>query len=259
MRIEPRTQDTIDCPYCRAVLEREVISCRCCGRDLTPVLPLLSRIDALEGRLAELEASLRVSGPAPILLAAPPPLPAGDGPAPGRRRFWPLAAGFAALLLAYAAVVLWLDLPLWMLRASSIVIPFATGFAYLGARYRLHRIDWLAAVVFSGVSVFAMSALLGFVDAIPILPQDTAAWRETFYYMFSIAASMLSGMLLRMSIMALGSRGLTSLPQLRQGLLNVNKSIPLDTLKAIELVVLLFGTAVSAIVGLLAGIMGLSG
>ena len=259
LRIEPRKQETIDCPYCHAVLEAGVISCRCCGRDLTPVLPLLSRIDALEGRLAELEALLKTSGPAQLLLVPPPSRPAGEGLAPGRRRLWPLAIGFAALLLAYAAVVLWLDLPLWMLRASSILIPFATGFAYLGARYRLSRIDWLAAVVFAGASVLAMSALLGFVDAIPILPQDAAAWRETFYYMFSIAASMLSGMLLRMSIMALGSRGLTSLPQLQQGLLTVNRSIPLDTLKAIELVVLLLGTAASAVMGLVAGIMGLSG
>lgn len=259
MRIEPPKQEAIHCPYCRAVLETGVLSCRHCGRDLTPVLPLLSRISALETRFGELEASLRAAGPAQALLPAPAPRAALERPASGRRRLWPLPAGFAALLLAYATVVLWLDLPLSVLRASSIIIPFAAGFAYLGTRYKLHRVDALAAVLFSGLAVFSMSALLGFVDSIPILPQDTAAWRETMYYMFSIAASMLSGMLLRMSIMALGSRGLTSLPHLRQGLLSVNKSIPLDTLKAIELIVLLAGTVMSAIAGLFAGIMGLSG
>lgn len=258
MRIEPLKQEAIGCPYCHAVLETGVLSCRHCGRDLTPVLPLLSRISALETRFSELETLLKRAGPAPVLLPAPAPR-AAENTGPGKRRLWPLPAGFAALLLAYATVVLWLDLSLSVLRVSSIVIPFATGFAYLGTRYKLHRVDALAAILFSGLAVLSMSALLGFVDSIPILPQDTAAWRETMYYVFSIAASMLSGMLLRMSIMALGSRGLTSLPHLRQGLLSINKSIPLDTLKAIELIVLLFGTAMSAIAGLFAGIMGLSG
>lgn len=260
MRIEPQTQAAMDCPYCHAVLDTGVLSCRYCSRDLTPVMPLLSRIAALESRFSALEASLESREPAaPLLLPAPTPGPGDERIIPGRRRFRALPAGFAALLLAYATVVLWLDLSLSVLRASSIIIPFMTGFAYLGARHKLYRVDALVAVLFSVACVLSMSAMLGFVDSIPILPQDTAAWRETMYYMISIAASMLSGMLLRMSIMALGSRGLTSLPQLRQGLLSVNKSIPLDTLKTIELIVLLFGTVVSAIAGLFAGIMGLSG
>lgn len=248
---EPLKPEAFDCPYCRAGLETGVLSCRHCGRDLTPVLPLIARLSMLERRLCALEASL--ASAAPLL-----PAPTAERGA-GRRRLWPLPAGFAALLAAYAAVVLWLDLPLSVLRLSSILIPFATGFLYLGTRYKLQWIDWMVAVAFSVMSVLSMSVTLSLADSIPVLPQDTAAWRETMYYMFSIAASMLSGMLLCMSIMALGSRGLASLPQLRQGLLTVNKNIPLDTLKAIELIVLLFSTLVSAIAGLFAGIMGLSG
>ncbi|MGC4025324.1 MAG: hypothetical protein QM744_09345 [Mesorhizobium sp.] len=178
---------------------------------------------------------------------------------PGCRRFWPLPIGFAALLLAYAMVVFWLDLPLSVLRFSSIIIPLATGFAYLGRRPRLNWVDAIVAVVFSVLAVLSMNLILGWVDGIPILPQGTAAWRETMYYMLSIGASMLSGMLLRMLFVALAVRGLTSLPRLRQGLLTMNKSMPLDTLKAIELTVLLLGTLLSAITGLFAGIMGLSG
>src|SRR5690606_13289397 len=121
----------------------------------------------------------------------------------GRRRLWPLPTGFVALLFAYVTVVLWLDLPLSVLRFSSIIIPLMVGFTYLGARYKIHWIDVLTAVLFSVLSVLSMSVILGVVDSIPILPQDTAAWRETMYYMLSIAASMISGMLLRMWIMAL--------------------------------------------------------
>ena len=259
MNIEPRKQETIDCPYCHAVLEAGVLSCRHCGRDLTPVLPLLSRLSRLENRLAEVEGQLKWGSPDQRLLPAPVSHRAAEPPVSGPRLLWPLPAGFAALLLVYAAVVLWLDLPLSVLRFASIAIPLATGFLYLGARFRLHWADVLAAVLFAAVSVGAMNAILGFIDSIPVLPQDTAAWRETMYYMLSIAASMVSGMLLRVSVMALGVRGLTSLPRLRQGLLTVNKSMPLDTLKAIELSVLLIGTLMSAVAGLFAGIMGLSG
>jgi len=259
LKIEPRKQETIDCPYCHAVLETGVFSCRYCSRDLTPVLPLLSRISTLERRFSELEVLLMSGTAEARLLAAPASRPVNGNVVSNRRRLWPLPVGFAALLLAYATVVLWLDLPLSVLRLSSIAIPFATGFLYLGTRYKLHWVDALVAVLFSTLSVFTMNFMLALVDSIPVFPQDTAAWRETMYYMLSIGASMVSGMLLRMSIMGLGARGLTSLPRLRQGLLSVNKSIPLDTLKAIELVILLFGTLMSAIAGLFAGIMGLSG
>lgn len=259
MATELLTPQTLGCPYCHAVLETGVFSCRYCSRDLTPVLPLLSRIAELDNRLSKVEAQLKSVGREQPLLPILPPNRSTDYPVLGPRRFLALPVGFIALLLAYATVVFWLDLPLSFLRLSSIVIPLAAGFAFLGARYRFHRFDALVAVLFSALSVLAMNAILSFVDSIPILPADTAAWRETMFYVLSIAASMVSGMLLRMTIMALGVRGMTSLPRLRQGLLNMNKSMPLDTLKAIELSVLLFGTLLSAITGLFAGIMGLTG
>lgn len=259
MKIVSQRQETIDCPYCHAVLDRDVLSCRYCSRDLTPILPLLSRITNLENRFSDLEALLKSENPGPSLLPPPSSRPANENVVSNRRRLWPLPVGFVALLSAYATVVLWLDLSLSVLRFSSIIIPFVTGFLYLGSRYRLQWIDGLVAILFSCLSVFTMNVILGLVDSIPILPQDTAAWRETMYYMLSIAASMVSGMLLLMSVMTLGARGMTSLPRLRQGLLTVNKSMPLDMLKAIELVILLLGTLMSAIAGLFAGIMGLSG
>ena len=258
-KVEPLKQDTMDCPYCHAVLATGALSCRFCSRDLTPVLPLLSRISKLESRCSDLEASLKAQSPQARLLPAPAAEPAAGNIVPNQVRLWPLPAGFATLLAAYATVVLWLDLSLSVLQLSSIVIPFTTGFLYFWTRYRMQWTNVLVAVLFSSFSVLAMNSLLSLVDSIPLFPQDTAAWRETMYYMISIAASMVSGMLLRMSIMSLGARGLTSLPQLRQGLLTVNKSIPLDTLKAIELAILLVGTLMSAIAGLFAGILGLSG
>jgi len=261
--------DQFICPYCEAALSKGVLSCRSCGRDLTPVLPLLRRLDALEERLAALEkqpgegrpapASARVPEPSPVTFAdlvepSPEAAPAAIGLA--RRRFWVLPVGLVLLLLAYCAVILWLDLPLWTLRLASIAIPFFTGLIYFGIRPRLIAFDIGVAIVFAIFSVATMNALLGWHDNIPLLPQGLAAWRETSFYALSIGASMFSGMLLRVTQAALAARGLVSLPELRKGLQAVHGKVPMETLKTIETTILMAGTAISAIAGLIAAILG---
>jgi len=263
-------QDQLTCPYCDTKLNRGVLSCRCCGRDLTPVLPLLSRLAALEDRLtaaerkaeedrAALAAAPRPRAAAAALVATPweavAPAEAPDQPA-ARRRFWILPFGFLLLLSAYGSVVLWLDLPLWTLRLASIAIPFATGLIYFGIRPRLLAFDGAVALAFAIISVATMNAWLGWHDNIPLLPQGPAAWRETFFYALSIGASAFSGMLLRVTQAALSARGLVSLPELRKGLQAIHGKIPMDTLKTIETAILMASTAISAIAGLIAGILG---
>lgn len=261
--------DQFVCPYCEAALNKGVLSCRCCGRDLTPVLPLLRRLDALEERLAALEKQPEEGRPAPAGARVPEPSPATFAdlvePSPeaapatiglARRRFWVLPFGLVLLLLAYCAVILWLDLPLWTLRLASIAIPFFTGLIYFGIRPRLIAFDIGVAIVFAIFSVATMNALLGWHDNIPLLPQGAVAWRETSFYALSIAASMFSGMLLRVTQAALAARGLVSLPELRKGLQAVHGKVPMETLKTIETTILMAGTAISAIAGLIAAILG---
>lgn len=262
-------QDQFICPYCEAALNKGVLSCRSCGRDLTPVLPLLRRLDALEERLAAAEkraeedrealAAARVAEPVKAAAFIPAEEPQDPAPAPlglARRRFWVLPFGLVLLLLAYCAVILWLDLPLWALRLASIAIPFFTGLIYFGIRPRLIAFDIGVAIVFAIFSVATMNALLGWHDNIPLLPQGSVAWRETSFYALSIAASMFSGMLLRVTQAALTARGLVSLPELRKGLQAVHGKVPMETLKTIETTILMAGTAVSAIAGLIAAILG---
>lgn len=241
------------------------MSCRCCGRDLTPVLPLLRRLEALEERCATLEKDAQEGGaavaaaPAPALAAIEETHAAPPAPLKGlvaRRRYLALPIGFAALFAVYCMVVLWLDLPLYVLRFASIAIPFGAGVIYLGLRPRLTWFDAGIAVAFAIFSVASMNALLGWSDNIPLLPQGSAAWRETLFYALSIGASMFSGMLLRVTQAALTARGLVSLPQLRKGLLAVNGKVPADMLKAIEMTILLASTIFTAIAGLIAGILG---
>ncbi|WP_293800675.1 hypothetical protein [uncultured Bosea sp.] len=261
-------QDQFTCPYCDAALNKGVLSCRCCGRDLTPVLPLLRRLDALEERLAAAERRAEEDSAALAARLAEPRSPAAIEPAEAprdaepaapplaRRRFWVLPFGLVLLLLAYCAVILWLDLPLWSLRLASITIPFFTGLIYFGIRPRLIAFDFAIAIVFAIFSVVTMNALLSWHDNIPLLPQGSAAWRETSFYALSIGASMFSGMLLRVTQAALAARGLVSLPELRKGLLAVHGKVPMETLKTIETTILLAGTVISAVAGLIAAILG---
>jgi hypothetical protein len=253
-------QDQLDCPYCDATLNGSALSCRCCGRDLTPVLPLLRRIGALETRLALLEQA-----PKPRrFMAVAADAPDGEAPDPGAfliapptpRRFWCLPIGFLALMGAYWTVIIGLDLPLFALRLAAMVIPFLTGVAYLGVRPRLTRLDIAIVPIFAISSVAAMNALLGWIDNNPLLPQGVAAWRETSFYALSIGASMFAGMLLRVSQAALAAKGLNSLPMLREGLKGLNGNMPMNTLKAIEMTILLATTALSILTGLIAGILG---
>lgn len=261
--------DQFTCPYCDAALNKGVLSCRNCGRDLTPVLPLLRRLDALEERLAVAEnraeedraalAAARTAEPtraAAFASVEPPPEAAPATIGLARRRFWVLPFGLVLLLLAYCAVILWLDLPLWTLRLASIAIPFFTGLIYFGIRPRLIAFDIVVAFAFAIFSVATMNALLGWHDNIPLLPQGSTAWRETSFYALSIGASMFSGMLLRVTQAALAARGLVSLPELRKGLQSVHGKVPMETLKTIETTILMAGTAISAIAGLIAAILG---
>lgn len=257
-------QDQTACPYCEAVVSRHVLSCRSCGRDLTPVMPLLRRIEALEGRLAGLEKDREERRLAPVVPPAPrPDAPAAEGEPPplragliARRRYHALLVGFLLLLLAYAMVVFWLDLPLFVLRLASIVVPFGTALVYFGIRPRLTWFDASVAMGFAIFSVATMNALLGWIDNIPLLPQGPTAWRETFFYALSIGASMLSGMLLRVTQAALTARGLVTLPELRKGLLAVNGKLPVETIKTIETTILMVSTVISAIAGFIAVLLG---
>jgi len=254
-------QDQTVCPYCEAVLSRHVLSCRSCGRDLTPVLPLLRRIEALECRLAGIEKEREERRLAPVAPRIEAPEAEAEPPAPrlgliARRRYHALPIGLLLLLGAYAMVVLWLDLSLSVLRFASIAIPFGTGLIYFGIRPRLTWFDAGVATAFAIFSVAAMNALLGWIDNIPLLPQGPTAWRETFFYALSIGASMLSGMLLRVTQAALTARGLVTLPELRKGLLAVNGKLPVETIKTIETTILMVSTVISAIAGFIAVLLG---
>lgn len=253
---------TLSCPYCEASLGPDVLACRHCGRDLVPVLPLLKRLDALESKLSEIQRrSLATStdgatsentglgdgGSVPLVVSAPR----------SPRRYWVLLPGLLALLAAHAAVVLWLDLPLGLLRLASIVVPFAVGSNFMARRARTRPADLLICVLFAAASVTSMSAVLAWVDGVPVAPQDTAAWRESMSYVLSIALSFLGGMLFRNVLVGLTPRGMTSLAQVRRSLAAGGRGAPVDSIKVAELTAQVTLTIISSLASLCSAVFGM--
>src|SRR5262249_40531713 len=100
------------------------------------------------------------------------------------------------LVLAHVALIVKLDVNPIVMRAVSILIPLPFGFA-LGWFVPL---GWRTAAclgVIIGVgSVSAMAAIIGYTDAIPIMPQNYQEWRETIEYGVSIALATVTGNIL---------------------------------------------------------------
>jgi ABC-type nickel/cobalt efflux system permease component RcnA len=86
------------------------------------------------------------------------------------------------------------------LRAASILIPLPFG-------YSLYRRTWprfmptiVMGLISGVVAVAGMSAVVGLVDHVQIMPADARDWREVIEYALSIALAFLLGCLLAQSI-----------------------------------------------------------
>ncbi|WP_090676559.1 hypothetical protein [Aureimonas jatrophae] len=166
-----------------------------------------------------------------------------------------LPVGLALLLAIHFAVVLWLDLPLWLLAAASILVPLAIGAAYNGRRVRFQIMDCGIGVLFASVVVAAMNAVLGWMDGVPAMPSDVAAWQETLLYASSIWAFFVLGMLLRTVHATLAPHGATSLARVR-GLLHGERDRRMDPALVADLSLKVVGGIATTTVGILGAILG---
>jgi hypothetical protein len=200
------------CPYCTSDINDAALVCPICSRDLYLFKPLLQRlsefektveangaekIQALESRVKELEeelALLRQSGPKSAQMG----LAAGEV----EPRNFIVSAVIACvvvlglLLTAHALIVIVFDLRPIYLRIASLLIPLPFGFAI----YVWHPKRGLAAAILAALvacaSVLGMSAVTGYVDNTPVLPQNLREWREFIEYAASIGFSFVTGTLL---------------------------------------------------------------
>ena len=88
------------------------------------------------------------------------------------------------------------DLNVVYLRLISMLLPLPFGFWLFRDEPRT-LLPWFVGTAFLAVaSVMGMSAIIGMVDAHPLLPRNAFEWREVLEYSASIAFSFLTGMLI---------------------------------------------------------------
>jgi hypothetical protein len=200
----------MQCPYCISNINDAAVVCPVCRRDLYLLKPLQEKVaeleqkvkegdparnKALEARLAELEDKLSQRESS----AAPAPLEASAGASPRSYLLSALIAALASLALLLAAhglIVILYDLKTLYLRIASLLIPLPLGFALHAWHPRRFWASSLVAVLVACAAVLGMSAITGYVDKTPVLPENLREWREFIEYAASITFSFITGLLL---------------------------------------------------------------
>lgn len=188
------------CPYCLSLVEDEAVVCKVCTRDLYLFKPMMEKIRKLEEqiqtqqsqeelhqRIAELEEAL---------------LQAHEAVHARHESVWThlfnIAQFFliplALLLLGHALITVVYDLPLLYLRLVSVVLPMPFGYWLFRSRKRVLLPWFIAAAALASGSVIGMSAITGWVDHTPVMPQNMLEWKEFIEYATSISMSFLTGM-----------------------------------------------------------------
>ena len=206
------------CPYCTSEISDAALVCPVCTRDLYLFKPLLQKIDALEKqlqdvatagsktfeeRIARLEAELEALRKAPAVAPAHTAYTAAaDSAQPAAPRSYvgsalmTLGVTLLLLLAAHGLIVMVYDLKPVYLRIASLLIPLPFGVALYVWHPRRFGVSVLLALITACAAVLGMSAVTGFVDKVPALPQDLRDWREFIEYAASIGLSFVTGLLL---------------------------------------------------------------
>jgi hypothetical protein len=188
------------CPYCLSLVEDEAVVCKVCTRDLYLFKPMMEKVRALEEKIQTQqsvdELQLRIAELEDALLQAHE---AAHAKAEGFwRHLFNLAQFFliplALLLLGHALVTVVYDLPLLYLRVISVVLPMPFGYWLFRSRKRILLPWFIAAAGLASASVVGMSAITGWVDHTPVMPQNLVEWKEFIEYAASISFSFLTGM-----------------------------------------------------------------
>lgn len=190
------------CPYCLSLVEDEAVVCKVCTRDLYLFKPMMEKIRALEEKIqtqqSQEELQLRIAELEDALLRAHEAVHAK--PEGFWRHLFNLAQFFfiplALLLLGHALVTVVYDLPLLYLRLISVALPMPFGYWLFRSRKRILLPWFIAAAGLASASVIGMSAITGWVDHTPVMPQNLVEWKEFIEYAASISFSFLTGMLL---------------------------------------------------------------
>ncbi len=191
----------MECVYCLSPIDDKATVCKVCTRDVYLFRPLLARVQELEAQLAEQDPTtlqVRIDELESLLVA--------ERARSEKEEFklWRSMADLAQfilipltlLLLAHALIVVVYDLNMLYLRIASVVLPLPFAF-YLFKSKQRSLLGWFLATAFlAASSVIGMSAVTGWIDHTPVMPQSMVEWREFLEYAASITLSFLTGMLL---------------------------------------------------------------
>jgi hypothetical protein len=184
----------MNCPYCEQRNPHEALICTNCGRDLVLIRVLMEKFTEIGRRVDKLETMLAngPSGPAGVFN--------GATPLPGTKLLAALGACTMLLVLAHVLIIVWLNLPLIYLRLVSVLIPTSFGFL---SRERTHPSllpEFLGGVGMAVTSVLIMSAIVGAIDNVPVLPRNAHEWREFAEYGASIGFGFFTGVVIRHTV-----------------------------------------------------------
>ena len=184
------------CPYCVSEIPDEALVCSVCRRDLFVIKPLLEKIAQLEAELATRPPVTPVEQVAsPDAEAAPQPVVPEEGGAvvDWRRAVAAWLLPLVGLLLAHWLIVFVYDTKLIFLRVLALLLPLPFGFLFF--RQVGARMGWASggALLMAATAVFGMSAVTGWLDQVPVMPQNMAEVREFVEFAVSIAFSFITG------------------------------------------------------------------
>ena len=100
------------------------------------------------------------------------------------------------LLAAHGLIIMIFDLKPLYLRIASLLIPLPFGFALYLRHPRRFWNSTVVALLVACSAVLGMSAVTGYVDKVPVMPENLREWREFAEYAASITLSFVTGLFL---------------------------------------------------------------
>jgi hypothetical protein len=176
----------MECPFCAEEVKDEALVCKHCSRDLKIPKPLIEENQQLIATLGELQLELSRLKAELARRGAP-------------RALWAthlvpyVVPPILLLLAAHVLLIVKLDASPLIMRFASMLIPLPFGFALAWVAHLGWRVAAVVGLTIGIIAVAGMTAIIGYTDNVPIMPQNFQEWRETSEYAISIALATLTG------------------------------------------------------------------